>query len=236
MTPHIEAKKEEIAKTVLMPGDPKRAKFIADNYLENVKIVNDVRNMTAYTGYYKDKMITVFPSGMGIPSMGIYAYELFKFYEVDEIIRIGTGGSNNKNIKLLDVVLASSAYSKTSFEELFDKDNMDSIEATKELNEKIIETAKNKNIKIHIGEIITSDVFDVYVDFEKYISNFPEDRDFLASEMEAYALFYHAKKQNKKAATIITIVDSKYDKKQISSKDREVSLREMIEIALESVK
>ena len=121
MTPHIESKKEEIAPIVLMPGDPLRAKYIAENFLENVTLVNHVRNMFAYTGTYKGKKVTVFPSGMGIPSMGIYSYELFKFYDVKKIIRIGTCGSFHEDIKCLDVVLAEKAYSKTYFDKLLDE-------------------------------------------------------------------------------------------------------------------
>jgi len=234
-TPHIESKKEEIASTVLMPGDPLRAKYIAEKFLSDVKVVNTVRNMTAYTGNYKGKEITVFPSGMGIPSIGIYAYELFKFYDVEEIIRIGTAGSNSPDVKVLDVVVASSAYSLSKFPLQFDKDIESEYDADSILTNKIVESANNNHIDIHVGEIITSEVFDVYVDFERYISNYPSDKNFLASEMEAFALFYLAKKLNKKAATLVTVVDSKYDEREISSKDRETSLDDMIKISLEAV-
>ena len=114
-TAHIEAESTDIAKKVLLPGDPLRCKYIADNFLTNVRIVNNVRNMTAYTGFYNGVEVTIFPSGMGIPSVGIYSYELYNVYGVEEIIRIGTSGSNNKNLKLLDVVLADSAYTMSSF-------------------------------------------------------------------------------------------------------------------------
>ena len=115
MTPHNEAKLEDIAKTVLMPGDPLRAKYIAENFLENAKLVNSVRHMLAYTGTYKGKTITVFPSGMGMPSMGIYSYELYKFYNVENIIRIGTCGSFNKDLKLLDSILVTKSYTPGNF-------------------------------------------------------------------------------------------------------------------------
>ena len=121
-TAHIESRKEDIGEIVLLPGDPLRAKYIAENFLEDYKLVNSVRNMYAYTGYYKGKMVTVFSSGMGIPSVGIYAYELFKFYDVKKIIRIGTCGTIHKDVKLLDVVLADSAYSVSTFPLLFDGD------------------------------------------------------------------------------------------------------------------
>ena len=115
MTPHIEAKKEDIAKTVLMPGDPKRAKFIAENFLDNYKLVNSVRGMTAYTGEYKGKKVTIFPSGMGNPSMGIYSYELFKFYDVENIIRIGSCGAYTKALNLYDVILVTESFSESSY-------------------------------------------------------------------------------------------------------------------------
>ena len=119
-TPHIESEKGDIAKVVLMPGDPLRAKYIADNFLTDVRVVNNVRNMTAYTGKYKGKEITVFPHGMGMPSCGIYFYELYKFYGVEKIIRIGTCGSNNRDVKILDVLLADSAYTLSTLPLLFD--------------------------------------------------------------------------------------------------------------------
>ncbi len=128
-TVHIESKKEDIAKKVLMPGDPLRCKYIADNFLSNVKVVNTVRNMIAYTGEYNGKRITIFPSGMGIPSIGIYSYELYKFYDVEEIIRIGTCGTMNQKMNVLDVVLASEAYSLSTFPKAFDGDIIDHIES-----------------------------------------------------------------------------------------------------------
>ena len=206
-TPHIESNKEDIAKVVLMPGDPLRAKYIATNFLKDYKVVNKVRNMLAYTGYYKDVKVTVFSSGMGIPSMGIYAYELFKFYDVEKIIRIGTCGSNNKDIKLQDVILADSSYSLSTFPQLFDGDKDKEYASSKELNDIIINKAHELNINLHVGKILTSDVFDVYVDKEKFDSNFPKDI-FLATEMEAFCLFYLAKKLNKEATALMTVVDS----------------------------
>ncbi len=234
-TAHIEAEKNDIAKKVLMPGDPLRAKYIADNFLTDVKIVNKVRNMYAYTGFYKGEKITVFPSGMGIPSMGIYAYELFKIYDVDEIIRIGTSGSFNKDMELLDVVLATSSYSFSSFPKAFDGDCYDYISSSSELNDKIISTAQDDNIDLKIGNIITSDIFDPYVDFEKYIKNYPSDVTFLAMEMEAFGLFYLAKKLNKKATSLMTIVDIIRKTQSLTSEEREKSLNEMIKLALDSI-
>ena len=234
-TPHIESKIEDIAPVVLMPGDPLRAKYIAENFLEDVKLVNSVRNMYGYTGTYKGKKVTVFASGMGIPSIGIYSYELYKFYNVETIIRIGTCGSFHPNIKLLDVILSNGAYCKTYFNQLLDGSTENFIESTKDLNQKIIETAKQKNMELKVGNSITSDVFDLYCDDEeKFRQNFPK-QDFLSVEMEAFGLFFIAKKLQKKATCLMTVVDSLYDKRSLTSEERETSLNNMIEIALESI-
>lgn len=234
-TPHIEAKLGDIAKTVLMPGDPLRAKKIAETYLDNYRLVNSVRNILAYTGTYKGKEVTVFASGMGIPSIGIYSYELFKFYDVEKIIRIGTCGSFNKDIKLLDVVLSSGAYCKSYFDELLDGVDVDFIQSSDELNRLIMNTAKVRNVSLKYGKTITSDVFDLYCDDEdKFRGNFP-DMNFLSVEMEAFGLFYIAKKLGKEASCLMTVVDSLYDKRSLSSEERETSLNDMITMALESI-
>jgi len=234
MSIHIESKKEDIANIVLMPGDPNRAKYIAENYLDDYKLVNTLRGQLAYTGYFNNKRVTVMSSGMGIPSIGIYAYELFKFYDVDYIIRIGTAGSLHKDIKLMDVVLATSSYSRTNFPLQFDGDTKREYDSSKLLNEKIIETSKKLNKKVIPGKIITSEVFDVYVDIDKFESLFPDD-NFLACEMEAFCLFYLAKKLGKQTTCLISVVDSKYDKKEVDSMTREKGLNDMIEVALNSV-
>ena len=234
MTPHIEAKKGEIAKTVIMPGDPLRAKYIAENFLEDVKQVNSVRNMLGFTGKYNGKEITVFASGMGIPSIGIYALELFKFYDVENIIRIGTCGSFHKDVKLRDVILSEGAFSKSYFDMLLDNKDIDFIKSSKSLNDSIINKAKEINVNIKYGKTITSDVFDLYVDSaDEFESNFNND-EYLAVEMEAYGLFYLANKFNKQAACLLTVVDSKFDKGSISKEEREKDLNDMIKLALET--
>ena len=234
MTVHIESKKEDIAEVVLMPGDPLRAKYIAEKFLTDYKLVNRVRNMFAYTGYYKEKRVTVFASGMGVPSIGIYSYELYKFYDVKKIIRIGTSGSFNKDIKVKDVVLSSGAYCKSYFDQLFDGEDIDYIESSKSLNDTIINTANSLNIPLKIGKTITSDVFDLYSDsMEKFKSNFPED-DYLATEMETFGLFYMASKFKREATCLLTVVDSFYDKNSLTSEEREKSLDQMITLALEA--
>ena len=234
-TPHIGCEKGDIAKTVIMPGDPLRAKYIAQNFLKDYKVVNKVRNMLAYTGTYKGKEVTVFSSGMGIPSIGIYSYELFKFYDVEKIVRIGTCGSFNKDIKLLDVILSSGAYCKSYFPKLLDGSEVDFVKSSEEFNNIIKTKAESIEIPLKYGKTITSDVFDLYCDDEdEFRKNFPDD-NFLSVEMEAFGLFFVAQKLKKEAACIMTVVDSLYDKRSLSSEDREKSLNDMIEIALESI-
>ena len=234
-TPHIESKLEDIAEVVLMPGDPLRAKYIAENFLEDAKLINKVRNMFGYTGTYKGKRVTVFASGMGIPSIGIYSYELFKFYNVQKIIRIGTCGSFNKDIKLLDVILSSGAYCKSYFDQLLDGVDVDFIQSSDELNRAVMNKAKERNVDLKFGKTITSDVFDLYCDSEeRFKGNFP-DMNFLSVEMEAFGLFYIANKLGKQATCLMTVVDSKFDKRSLTSEEREKSLNDMIEMALEAI-
>ena len=236
MTAHIESKKEDIASIVIMPGDPLRAKMIAEEFLSDYRLVNSTRNMLAYTGKFNGVEVTVFASGMGIPSIGIYAYELFKFYDVKKIIRVGSCGSLNENVHVKDVVLAKTATSSTNnFPKLFSGCKETCFEASTSLNDTIKEVATNNNISIKYGDIITSEVFDVYVDYNKFIKNF-EEKNYMASEMEAYALFYLAKLLNKEAACLLTVVDSKYEPDVIISReDRQNALKEMINLALLSI-
>ena len=233
-TPHIGCEKQDIAPVVLMPGDPLRAKYIAEKFLTDVELINDVRNINGYTGYYKNKRITVFASGMGIPSACIYAYELYNFYNVEKIIRIGTCGTMHKDVDLMDVVLATSAYSLSTFPLLYDGDTDKEYASSEELNQEIIDEAVKKGIDIKKGKIITSDVFDPYVDSKKFMKHFPKD-DYVAIEMEAFGLFYLAKKLVKKAACLLTVVDSKYDDRSLTSEQREKSLDDMIVLALDSM-
>lgn len=232
-TAHIESRKEDIADIVLLPGDPLRAKYIAEKFLTDWKLINTVRNIFGYTGYYKNRRVTVFASGMGIPSVGIYAYELYKFYDVKKIIRIGTCGTVNKDVKMLDVVLATSAYSLNTFPLLFDGDLDKEYASSEKLNDLIIKKAEEIGTHLKCGKIITTDVFDPYVDHEKFMSNFPKD-NYMASEMEAFGLFYLAKKLGRDATCLLTVVDSKYDKRALTSEEREKSLDDMILLALEA--
>jgi len=231
MTPHIEAKKGEIAKTVLMPGDPLRAKHIAETYLENYRLVNNVRGMFAYTGTYKGKEITVMASGMGMPSIGIYSYELFKFYDVENIIRVGSAGSYVSDLNIYDVVLVDSCYSESSFAKTQNDCEDNILHSNKELNEIIIKTAEETNKKLFIERIHSSDVF--YKENNKY-AELVEKYGVKAVEMESFALFHNAKVLNKKATCLLTISDSFITNEETTSKQRQTSFNEMITLALDS--
>jgi purine nucleoside phosphorylase len=233
-TPHIGCEKGDIAKDVIMSGDPLRAKYIAEHYLTDYKLVNEIRNMYAYTGYYKGKRITVMGHGMGIPSIGLYTYELYKFYDVQNIIRVGSCGSYNKDVKVLDILLASSAYSKTFFDDLLTGEQIDEVGGSKVLNERILKTSQKINVPVKYGKIITSDVFDVYVEPDRFRSNFPVDK-FNGVEMEAFGLFFVARHFKKDAACLLTVVDSCFENMKLSSNEREKGLNDMILLALESV-
>lgn len=230
-TVHIEANKEDIAPRVLMPGDPNRAKYIAEKYLTDVKLVNQVRGELAFTGKYKNVPVTIFSSGMGIGSMGIYSYELFNNYDVGNIIRIGTAGAYVEELKIYDVLLADSAYSRTSFDEEAGNENLDVINSSYDLNAKILDTAAIKGIEVKQGRLHTTEAFySNNKDFSKFV-----EMGCKAVEMEAYALFYNAKKAMKKATALITISDSFVTHELIDSSARETKLDEMILLALESI-
>lgn len=231
MTPHIEAKLGEIAKTVIMPGDPMRAKFIAENFLTDYKLVNKVRGIFAYTGYYNNKQVTIMASGMGMPSMGIYCYELYKFYDVENIIRIGTAGSYTTDLNLYDLLLVESAYSKTSFGTVQDENASDTVYSSESLNNMIKTKASELNQKLVCGKIHSTDVFYNDNDNLEELTNI----GCLAAEMESYALFFTANKLNKQATAILTISDNIVTKEQTTSNDRETKLIDMIRLVLEAI-
>ena len=232
---HIEAKKEDIADVVLMPGDPLRAKYIAETFLTDVKMINDVRNMFGYTGYYKGKRVTVMGSGMGIPSIGIYSYELFTYYDVKKIIRIGSGGSMDESVKLLDVVLAKNSYSPSSFAYVWGQNVNNVINSSESLNNDIIDTANKLNLKINYGTIMTADVFTVYANVDHILEKKPKHIKLLANEMEAFGLFHVANLCGKEATCLMTIVDSPFEDKMVSEDDKVKNLNDMIILALESI-
>ena len=231
MTVHIESKKEDIAPRVLMPGDPNRATYIANKYLENAKLVNTIRGELAYTGDYKGVKVTIFSSGMGIPSMGIYSYELFNDYDVEKIIRIGTAGSYKEDLKVYDILLADSVYSNTTFEEESGRKNVEILNTSADLNSVIMNTARMKNIPLKVGRIHSSEAF--YSDNKDYTKVL--DLGCMAVEMEAYALVSNANKFLKKATALLTISDNLITHEEIDSASRERKLDEMIVLALESI-
>lgn len=234
MTPHISAKKEDIAKTVIMPGDPLRAEFIAQRFLDpGYKKVNVVRNMFMFTGTYKGKPITIAGSGMGCPSIGIYSYELFKFYDVDTIVRIGSAGSYKADLGLYEVVLASEAIADgTAYRKLvLGKDELIA-KPSAELNDEIKQIASKLNINLHVDRIHSSDVFYSSVPLEERINTTKAS----CVEMESYALFTNAEKLGKKAACLLTISDNLITNELTTAEQRQTAFTKMMEIALNLAK
>ena len=205
-TPHNEANIGDIVKTVVMPGDPLRAKYIAENFLDNYKLVNQVRGMYAYTGTYKGKEITVMAHGMGMPSVGIYTYELFKIYGVENIIRIGSCGGYKPELKLFDIILTENVFSESNYALTLNNDNCHIVSSNSNLNSIIEDTAKDSNINVVLGNTVCTDCFDVYMtDVNKFLERVPDNFNPVAAEMEAFALFYNAKLLNKKASCLMAL-------------------------------
>ncbi|KGF07551.1 purine-nucleoside phosphorylase [Tissierellia bacterium S7-1-4] len=231
MTPHNEAKKGEIKDTVLMPGDPLRAKYIAENFLTDVKQFNAVRNMFGFSGKYKGKELSVMGSGMGIPSIGIYAHELYENYDVKNIIRVGSCGAYNKDLKLFDLVIAMGASSDSNFAHQFNLPGTISAICDFELLKKAVISAEKLDMNVRVGNVFSSDIF--YNNNEDEWKRW-EDMGILAVEMESYGLYLTAQKLGKKALTILTVSDSFHMKEQTTPKEREKSFNDMILVALES--
>ena len=231
-TAHIEVKEEGIiAKTVLMPGDPLRAQFIAETFLQNVEKFNNVRNVFGYTGTYKGRRISVMASGMGMPSIGIYSYELFNFYGVENIIRIGSCGAYTTDLNLYDVILTTEAWSESTYAKVQSGYDNDTIAASLTLNSKLEKIAEDLEIKIHKLRVHSSDVF--------YRENYEEYKDIYENhgcacvEMEAFALFHNAKVLGKKAACLLTVSDNLVTHELTTSEERQEAFTNMMKIALE---
>lgn len=229
-TPHNEALDGKIAKTVLMPGDPLRAKFIAENYLEDVVCFNKVRNMFGYTGNYKGKQVSVMGSGMGMPSIGIYSYELYHFYNVDQIIRIGSAGGIAEDVKLRDIVIGMGASTNSNFAAQYQLPGTFAPIADFGLLRKAVEAAEKMNIKTVVGNILSSDTF---YDDNKEANALWRKMNVLAVEMEAAALYMNAARAGKKALCILTVSDHVFTGESLSAEDRQLTFRDMMEIALE---
>lgn len=232
-TPHIQAQKGEIAKVVLMPGDPLRAKYIAETYLDDVKQFNKVRNMFGYTGTYKGKEVSVMGSGMGMPSIGIYSYELYTKYDVECIMRIGSAGAYSDELEVLDLVLADSAWSESSFAKTQANVDADVMYPDKSLNELIEATAAKLDKKITKCCIHSCDVFYSEDNVDGFREIY-EKHGCLCVEMESFALFHNANILGKKAACMLTISDSLVSHKLLSVEERETSFNDMMQVALET--
>ncbi len=230
-TPHIEAKAGEIAKTVLMPGDPLRAKFIAETFLTEVKKFNNVRGMLGYTGKYKGREISVMGHGMGIPSIGIYSYELYAHYGVESIIRIGSCGAVTMDLDLYDVILATSCYSPSTYGQALAGFKEDVFQADDELTTKLESIANDLSIPVTKGRICSSDAF--YAQPSEAGDKAFKDNDIIAVEMEFFGLCANAKLLNKKAACLLTVSDHILTKKETTSEERQTAFTKMMEIALE---
>ena len=235
MTAHNEAKKDDISKIVIMPGDPLRAKYIAENFLTDYKLVNTVRNIFAYTGFYKNKKITVMASGMGMPSMGIYCYELYKFYDVDTIIRIGSCGVYVEDVNLLETILVDGSFTTGNFAKNMTGEVVNFVNASMEVNDLIENVSKELKIPIRKENMVCTECFDPYLEnVNLYLKQLPEEKKIVGSEMESFALFYTAKVLDKKAACLLTVVDSIKKKQSLTSEDRQNSLHDMIKLSLET--
>ncbi len=231
-TPHNQGKIGDFAKTVLMPGDPLRAKYIAEHFLSDVRQVNGVRNMLGYTGTYKGKEVTVMGSGMGMPSIGIYSYELFKFYGVENIIRIGSCGSYQEDIDLYDIIICQGSCTDSNFAKQYNLNGTFSALASYDLLEKAVEASKKHNARYHVGNIMSSDIF-YGADSEAWKKW--QSMGVLGVEMESYALYCNAAYLHKKALTILTVSDSFTSHKETTAEERQNSFTQMMEIALDLI-
>ena len=228
-TPHIAAEKGAFAKTVLMPGDPLRAQFIAKNYLEKAELVNNVRGIQGYTGEYKGKRVSVMASGMGMPSIGIYSYELFRFYDVDSIIRVGSAGAIDEKLKVRDIVLALGACTDSRFAGQFRLPGTFAPIASYRLLHAAAKAAEKEGIRPHIGNILSSDLF--YDDSASTLEW--KKMGVLAVEMESAALYMNAARAGKEALTILTISDHLVTGEETTAEERERTFTKMMELALE---
>jgi purine-nucleoside phosphorylase len=232
---HIACTKEDIAPIVVMPGDPLRAKYIAENFLSEAKLVSDTRNMFIYTGFYKDTRVTVMGSGMGMPSMSIYAFELFYFFGVEKIIRVGTCGGLIPELDIPDIIIADSSYNEGNFAYSYNGDPTHLVYPSRNLNQIIIDTAKELNLHVTLGTVMSTEQFGFYSDNEHVLARIPKNIQVIGEEMESFALFHIANSFDKQASCILTVVDSKFSEKFMSQEDRERSLNESITLALESI-
>lgn len=228
-TPHISAQKDEIARVVLMPGDPLRSKFIAENYLSGSVLFNNVRGVQGYTGFWKDVRLSVMASGMGMPSMGIYSYELFNFYGVDCIIRIGSAGALQENVKLRDIILGMGACTNSSYAKQYGLDGSFAPICDFDMLRRAASIAQERGLNYRVGNLLTSDTF--YDENGRDLSW--QKMGVLAVEMETAALYMNAARAGKRALTVCTVSDQLVTGDVLSPEEREKGFADMIELALE---
>lgn len=228
-TPHINAKPEDFGKTVLMPGDPLRSKFIAENFLENPVLVNNVRGVQGYTGTYKGTKVSVMASGMGMPSIGIYSYELFNFFGVDNILRVGSAGSLQKDIKIRDIVFGMGACTNSNYMRQYNLPGPFAPIADYTLLSEAIEAGKKLGVNYHVGNVVSSDTF---YDADPTVNDKWASMGIMAVEMEAAALYMNAIKAKKRALAILTISDSIVTGEATTAEERQNSFTQMMEVAL----
>ncbi|MBE5757774.1 MAG: purine-nucleoside phosphorylase [Clostridiales bacterium] len=229
MTAHISAEIEDIAEVVIMPGDPLRSKMIAEKFLENAVLVNNVRGVQGHTGYYKGKKVTVMASGMGNPTMGIYSYELFKFYNVKKIIRIGSIGAMHKDIKIKDLIISKSVFSNTNFNNFYINNGEGYIPGSQNLVEEARKKAEELNMPYHVGNTLCSDTF--YTDEDEIKKSL--DNNLLGVEMEGASLYINAQRLNKEALVICTVSNNLITNEETTSEERQNAFTDMIKLALE---
>ncbi len=227
LTPHNEAKKGDIAETVIMPGDPLRAKFMAENFLEDAHLFNSVRNMLGYTGTYKGKRVSVMGSGMGMPSMALYSYELFHFYDVKQIIRTGTVGAIQKQLEIGDLVIAQAACTDSSYMNQFHLPGNFSPIADYDLLSRAVDECRRQQYTYHVGNVASSDVF--YTDTDEWKQWMK--MGVLALEMETAALYANAARAGRKALAIMTVTDHMLHQVAVTHEQRETSLTNMMDVA-----
>ncbi len=234
-TPHIEAKhKSDIAKTVIMPGDPLRSKFIAETFLKNAKLINNVRGIQGYTGTYKGKKVTVMASGMGNPSMGIYSYELFAFYGVENIIRVGSAGAFSESLKLKDLVVANQIFTNTNYDQFMQTHGERMVQGSESLAALAKTTANKLGLSVVTGTTLCSDTF--YASNGEYEKQLAKEHNLLAVEMEGAALYLNAQRLEKNALVLVSISDHLVTNEHLSSLDRQTAFTNMITLALEMAK
>lgn len=231
-TPHNHAKKGEIAKTVLMPGDPLRAKYIAETYLKDPVCFNTVRNMLGYTGTYKGKEVSVMGAGMGMPSMGIYSYELYHFYDVDRIIRIGSAGGLQDDVNMMDIVIAMGACTDSNYAAQFGLPGTFAPTASYDLVARAVQEAQKQGVEVKVGNVVSSDSF---YNANPNASTAWRSMGVLGVEMECAALYMNAAKAGKQALGILTISDHVFRDEALSAEERQTSFNKMMEIALECI-